>query len=89
MPSSQRESPLKPKQDDKQACQQRVADVIHQGNREHNVAFLFLHHTLAPPEKAAQQCRTLKRDRYVERERRQIVMWYEDLRPMHGAIIIF
>jgi hypothetical protein len=53
------------------------------------VAFLFLHRTLAQPEKAAQQCRTLKRDRYVERDRRQIVMWYKDLRPNAGATIYF
>jgi hypothetical protein len=33
--SSQRESPLKPKQREKQASQQRIADVIHQGNFLH------------------------------------------------------
>jgi hypothetical protein len=35
MLSSQRESPLKPQQDEQQASQQRVADVIHQGDFWH------------------------------------------------------
>ena len=36
MLSSQRESPLKPEQDEKQASQQWIADVIHQGNLRHD-----------------------------------------------------
>jgi hypothetical protein len=35
MLSSQRESPLKPQQGEQQASQQRVADVIHQGDFWH------------------------------------------------------
>jgi len=35
MLSSQRESPLKPYQDEQQASQQGVADVIHQGDFWH------------------------------------------------------
>ena len=41
MLSSQRESPLKPEQDEKQASQQWIADVIHERNLGHTLAFYF------------------------------------------------
>jgi hypothetical protein len=41
MLSSQRESPLEPEQDKKQASQQWIADVIHQGNLRHERSLYF------------------------------------------------
>jgi hypothetical protein len=38
---SQWESPLKPEQDQKKANQQRIADVIHERNLAHTLAFYF------------------------------------------------
>jgi hypothetical protein len=58
--------PLKPEEDEKQASQQWVADVIHQGNFWHNEAFYFGTVSLAKHEKAAQQRRTPKRGRHFE-----------------------
>jgi len=66
MLSSQRESPLKQEQGKKEASQQWVADVIHQGNSWHKAAFCFCTGPLAKHEKAAQQRRSPKRRRYFE-----------------------
>jgi hypothetical protein len=66
MLTSQWETPLKPEQGEKQANQQWIADVIHQGNFRHNVAFHFCIVSLAKHEKAAPQRRPPKRGRHFE-----------------------
>src|SRR4029078_5092618 len=63
---TQWESPLKPEQSKKESSQQWVADIIHQRNLGHNVAFYICIVSLAKDEKAAQQRRSPKRGRHFE-----------------------
>src|SRR5438477_6320709 len=63
MVASQRESPLKPKQDEKQASQQWVAEIVHERNLWHRLAFYFCTVSSAEHKKDAQQHCPTNRDR--------------------------
>ncbi len=59
----QRESPLKPKQSEKKPNQQWVADIVHERNLWHTLAFYFCTVSSAEHKKNAQQHCTTNRDR--------------------------